>query len=285
MPNFAKRRSALFGLVAACFVSPKGWSVTPADLEIGVLPNISAQVLLAQYQPLRDFLQRALGRGVQVSTAPSWTAFHQRTMALDYDLVVTASHIARIAQVEKGYIPLVAFEPPIKGLIVYAKDRPISTIADIKGGTLVLSNPKSLVTLRGFQWLEEKGMKRNRDFKTINTPTDDSVGNVVVHHDAVAAMLSGGEYRAIPSAIKEQLSILTTFAEVPGFVVLANPRTPLDLVQSMRTEWLNFSNGSPEGKAFFAATGFTAMRVVPPNLMTSMDQYMTATKALLDERG
>jgi phosphonate transport system substrate-binding protein len=285
MRHFAHRRATIFGLLAACCAPQRAWSATTTDLEIGILPNISTQVLLAQYQPLRDFLQRRLGRGIQISTAPSWSVFHQRTMALEYDLVVTASHVARLAQLEKGFVPLVVYEPPIKGMIAFAKDRPIGTIGDIKGQTLVLSNPKSLVTLRGLQWLEEKGLKRTRDFKTINTPTDDSVGNVVVHHDAIAAMLSGGEYRAIPSAIKEQIQILTTFAEVPGFVVLANPRMSADLAQSIKTEWLNFSNGAPEGQAFFTATGFTAMRELPPGLMASMDPYVAATRALMAEPG
>lgn len=285
MRHFSHRRAAVFGLLAACCTPPHAWSAANADLEIGILPNISTQVLLAQYQPLRDFLQKRLSRGVQISTAPSWSVFHQRTMALEYDLVVTASHMARLAQIEKGFVPLVVYEPQIKGMIAFAKNRPISNIADVNGQTLVLSNPKSLVTLRGLQWLEEKGLKRNRDFKTINTPTDDSVGNVVLHGDAIAAMLSGGEYRAIPSAIKEQIQILTTFAEVPGFVVLASPRVSTELVRSIKAEWLNFSNGSPEGKAFFAATGFTAMRELPPGMMTSMDPYLMATRSLMAEPG
>lgn len=285
MRHFSHRRATIFGLLAACCASPRAWSVANAGLEIGILPNISTQVLLAQYQPLHDFLQKRLGRGVQISTAPSWSVFHQRTMALEYDLVVTASHMARLAQIERGYVPLVVYEPQIKGMIAFAKNRPVNNIADITGQTLVLSNPKSLVTLRGFQWLEEKGLKRNRDFKTINTPTDDSVGNVLLHGDAIAAMLSSGEYRAIPSAIKEHIKILTTFAEVPGFVVLANPRLSAALVQTIKAEWLDFSNGSPEGKAFFAATGFTAMRELPPGLMPSMDPYLAETRSLMAEPG
>lgn len=284
--HFTYRRTTILGLLAACCATSRSWSATTTtDLEIGLLPNISTQVLLAQYQPLRDFLQRRLGCGIQISTAPSWSVFHQRTMALEYDLVITASHVARLAQLEKGFVPLVIYEPPIKGMIAFAKDRPIVNIGEIKGQTLVLSNPKSLVTLRGLQWLDEKGLKRTRDFKTINTPTDDSVGNVVLHHDAIAAMLSGGEYRAIPSAIKEQIQILTTFAEVPGFVVLANPRMSAEMAHSIKTEWLNFSNGSPEGQAFFAATGYTAMHELPPGLMASMDPYVAATRALMAEPG
>jgi phosphonate transport system substrate-binding protein len=60
------------------------------------LPNISARVLLAQYQPMREYLARAMRRPVQVSTAPNWNAFHQRTLGLEYDVVVTAAHLAQL---------------------------------------------------------------------------------------------------------------------------------------------------------------------------------------------
>ncbi len=253
----------------------------PEPLEIGVLPNISARVLLAQYQPLHDYLARTLGRAVQVSTAPSWSAFHQRTLELQYDLVVTAAHLARIAQLDRGYIPLISYEPDIKGMIAVALDRPLNNIAALKGQTLVLSNPQSLVTLRGMAWLAERGLLAGRDFQTINTPTDDSAGSVLVRGDAIAAMLSGGEYRATPEAVRARIQILTVFAEVPGFVVLANPSLPAALVQTLREQLLNFAGNSEEGRTFFKNTGFSAMRDIAPGLMETMDPYLIPTRKAL----
>lgn len=254
---------------------------TSAPIEIGVLPNISARVLLAQYQPMREYLAREMRRQVQVSTAPNWSAFHQRTLGLEYDVIVTAAHLARLAQIERGYVPLLAYSPNIKGLLVYASSRPLRSVADLGGQTLVLSNPQSLVTLRGMRWLADNGLNRNKDFKTINTPTDDSVGSVVVRGDAIAAMLSGGEYRAIPDAIKSQLQVLTTFAEVAGFVVMASPKLSAGDMKSIEKHLLTFANGSEEGKTFFASTGFTAIKEPTPGLMESMDQYVEATRKLL----
>ena len=62
-------------------------SAQPTALEIGVLPNISARVLLTQYEPMRKYLERVLGRPVQISTAPNWKVFQERTLAREYDLV------------------------------------------------------------------------------------------------------------------------------------------------------------------------------------------------------
>lgn len=230
---------------------------------------------------MREYLAREMHRPVQVSTAPNWIAFHQRTLDLEYDVVVTAAHAARLAQIDRGYVPLLGYSPDIKGMIAFANSRPIKSIAELRGQTLVLSNPQSLVTLRGLQWLAESGLKPDKDFKTINTPTDDSVGRVIARGDAIAAMLSAGEFRAIPDAIKAQIQVLTVFTEVPGFVVMASPKLKASEVQSIKDRLLQFANRSDEGKTFFAATGFTGIRELPPGLMESMDAYVGPTRRLL----
>lgn len=254
-------------------------------MEIGVLPNISTRVLLAQYQPMRDYLSRELKRPVQISTAPNWSVFHQRTLGLEYDVAITAAHLARVAQVDRGYVPLVSYLPDIKGMVIHATDRPIASVAELRGRTLVLSNPQSLVTLRGMKWLHEKGLERDTDFKTIGTPTDDSVGSVVVRGDAIAAMLSSGEYRAIPEATKARLQILSVFAEVPGFVVMASPRLSAADRRRLEEQFLRFATQAEEGRTFFANTGFTAMRVPPAGLMESMDAYAEVTRRMLQPTG
>lgn len=123
--------------------------------------------------------------------------------------MVTAANLARLAQPARGYAPLLSYAPSIKGMVVCVSGKPIRTVAELRGQTLALSNPQSLVTLRDMQWPADNGLQRERDFKTVNTPTDDSVGSVVVRGDAIAAMFSGGEYRAIPDAVKPQFQILS----------------------------------------------------------------------------
>jgi phosphonate transport system substrate-binding protein len=276
-----QRRSVVMALMSGCVLPHTARAQTAAPLEIGVLPNISARVLLAQYQPMREYLSREMRRTVQVSTAPNWSAFHQRTLGLDYDLVVTAANMARVAQVDRGFVPLLSYAPDIKGMVVCAISKPIKSVADLRGQALALSNPQSLVTLRGMQWLNENALQRDKDFKTINTPTDDSVGSVVVRGDAIAAMLSGGEYRAIPDAIRAQLQVFSIFAEVAGFVVMASPKLLAADARAIKEHLLRFATGSDEGKAFFASSGFTAMREPAAGLMESMEPFAEPTRRML----
>ena len=275
-----RRRAALLAMLAVLLAAAPV-SAQPTALEIGVLPNISARVLLTQYEPMRKYLERVLGRPVQISTAPNWKVFQERTLAREYDLVVTAAHLGRLAQRDSGYDPLLSYQPYIKGMIAFAKDRPIRNISDLQGQTLVLSNPQSLVTFRGMQWLAENGLHKDHNFKTIDTPTDDSVGNVIVRGDAVAAMLSSGEYRAIPETIKAQIQIFTIFAEVPGFVVMVSPKYKAAQAQAFKDHLRKFASQSEEGKAFFASTGFTGFTDPVAGLMESMDTYAGVTNKSL----
>ena len=285
MKDLLCRRSFLATMLAACALPRRAASQALAPLEIGILPNITARKLLAQYQSMRDYLSRELHRPVQVSTAPSWSTFHQRTLALDYDVVVTAANMARAAQLDGGLVPLLSYAPGIKGLIAFDRSRPIKSVSELAGQTLALSNPQSLVTLRGLQWLADNGLKRDSEFKTISTPTDDSVGSVVVRGDAIAAMLSGGEYRAIPDAIRDQLQILVTFAEVAGFVVLASPKLSSVEALAVKEHLLRFAASSDEGKAFFASTGFASIREPVAGLMESMDPYVEKTRQMMSQSG
>ncbi|HET9977779.1 MAG TPA: PhnD/SsuA/transferrin family substrate-binding protein [Burkholderiaceae bacterium] len=276
-----RRRTLVPALIAAPLLPRAARAQSASALEVGVLPNLSARVLLAQYQPMRDFLARDMQRAVQVSTAPDWAVFHRRTLALEYDLLVTAAHLARLAQLDRGWRPLLSYAPKVRALLVVTKVGAPGAVGDLKGQAIVLSNPQSLVALRAMQWLDENGLQRERDFKTIRTSADDSVGNVLLRGDAVAAICSGGEFRAIPEAVRSQLAVHTTFAEVASFVVMASPRLAARDAQDVKQSLLRFAAGTDEGKAFFSATGFSGLGEVEPGTMESMDAYVETTRRLL----
>lgn len=275
------RRRLLLASIGSAAVPQLSRAQEPAGLELGLLPNLSARVLLTQYEPMVGYLGRELRQRVSASTAVNWATFHKRTVNLDYDLVVTAANLARLAQVEAGWVPLLRYKPDIKGLLVCLSARPLADAQALRGRTLVLSNPQSLVTLRGLEWMASQGLQQGRDFSTTSVPTDDSVGNVVVRGDAVAALLSGGEFRAIPDAVRSQLQVMSTFAEVTGFVLMASPRMAVARRQQLAEHLARFAAGSDEGRLFFERTGFNAFQSVEAGVMEALQPYVEATRRVL----
>ncbi len=250
-------------------------------LELGVLPNLSARVLLAQYQPVREYLARELARPVQVSTAPRWREFHERTLAGQYDLIVTAAHLARLAQLDAGWRPLLSLTPDVQGLLATPVGKPLQRLEDLRGQALALSNPSSLVALRGLQWLADAGLRVGRDLRIVHTPTEDSVGQMLLRGDAAAALLSQGEFRALGEAVHSQLRTWPPFAQVPGFVFMANPAVPAAEAQTWREQLLRLGRGDELGKMYFAASGHNGLQPLAPGLLESMDSYLEATRHAL----
>ena len=282
MTQLNQRRVFSAAVLSSCLLPALAGAQAGLPLELWLVPNISARILLNQYQPMREHLARVLQRPVHLSTAFDWAVFHGRVAANEYDLVVTAPHMARLAQLDHGWMPLLQLLPDIKAMLVFASARPMAAIADLRGKTLVLSNPVSLVALRGLRWLAENGLQRDKDFTTMTIPTDDSVGNVLGRGDALAALVSAGEFRAIAEGLRNQLQVFTVFAEVPGFVIAAGRRLGADQAQLIKSRLLEFvSPGSGEGAAFLAATGSSGLREISPDVMASMDVYVNFTRDTL----
>jgi phosphonate transport system substrate-binding protein len=279
------RRRWLCAGGAHAVAAAAGWATAaygqgaPA-LELGLLPNLSARVLMAQYRPVREGLQRRLQREVQLSTAPDWLSFHQRTLALTYDLVVTAANLARLAQVDAGWVPLVTYTPLMKGLLIAARLRPLSRLVELRGQRLALANPRSLLAQRGLHWLASQGLQPGADFHTVQVPQDDSVGALVRRGDCIAALLSDVELRAVPDDIRADLQVVQHFADAPGFVVAASPRLAPALQALLRQAWLELGSGSDDGRAFFALSGIGGIAEAGPVLMAALDPVLPETRRL-----
>ncbi len=270
-------------LLSSGFPARRALAQAQPSLEMGLLPNLGARTLVAQYRPMREYLEHNLGRSVQLSTAPHWSAFHQRVLAYEYDLMVTAIHLARLAQLDRDYRPLVQMMPDIECLLVCAAARPLGSVAGLRGRTLVLSNPQSLVAVRGLHWLAEQGLERERDFRLARRSTDDSAASALVRGDAIAALVSSGEFLATPEPLRMQLQVVSRFARVPGFVVMASPRLEAQTAQAVRTALLAFDGRSAQGQSFFRQTGLQGMRALPDGQMEAMDPLVASTRALLQE--
>jgi len=171
--------------------------------QVGVLPNLSPRVLLTNYRPLRDHLSAALGMPVEIATAPDFRTFQARTLAGEYDLVVTAANLGRIAQLDAGLTLIAGFEPPIPALLVTLKAAAAPSIEALRGKALAVSNPQSLVVLAGKNWLRQRGLSAGTDYELVWTRNEDSLAQALTSGSAPLAMMSAGELRAIRPEIAD----------------------------------------------------------------------------------
>ena len=275
----ARLRAALGALLCALGAMSQAQSPEP-PLVIGVVPNVSARVILANYQPMRAYFEQELKRKVEIATAADLRAFHGATLRGDYDLVVTAANLGRVAQIDGRWLALATYEPQIPALLVANAANPNSSVEQIRGKSLALANPQSLLALRGLQWLRAQGLDDARDFKTVLAGNDDSLGALLRSGEAPLAMMSMGEYRQIGEETRRGLRIVAEFAKLQGFLVLANPKLTPAQAQQLKTLVLQFPK-SEDGKKFAALAGVAHIREIGLAELEPLDAFLAATRSAL----
>lgn len=272
----------LVALIVLAWVAPVAHAQEPPKpVQFGVLPNLSARIILQHYQPMRQYLEGRLRRPVEVVTAPDFKTFHTRTLKGDYDIAVTGAHLARLAQIDAGLVPLVTYRPALVALMITPGAQPLKSVQELRGKSLAFANPQSLVALRGLQWLAEQGLKPGTDFTVAQTPTQDSLGQLLLSGGAVAAILSGGEFRQIPEDQRARLVVFTTIAELPSLTLAAHPRMAPAEITALKHHLLAFPD-TTEGRQFLSLTGFQGIRDLGAGeLKAALDPYIEDVRRML----
>lgn len=274
--NFIKRSSAMLVLVAA--VNSASAQTAAPPFIVGVVPNVSARVIFANYQPVRSYLERELKRSVEIATAPDFRQFSAATMRGDYHMIVTAANLGRVAQLDGKWEPIAIYDPSIVALLVSSAANSSTSAEQLRGKTLAVANPQSLVVLRGLQWLSEQGLQEGRDFRITVARNDDSLGALIRSGEAPLAMMSMGEFRQIGEETRKTLKVTAEFAKVPGFLVMLNPRLDAAEKRLLQTQMLRLSEDG-EGKKFFPLAGVSAIREVKQAELESLDPFVAQTRA------
>ena len=181
-----------------------------------------------------------------------------------------------------GYRPLLAYEPRIPAILIAAKGADSTLNPLISGKTVAFSNPASLVAFEGQGWLSQRGLEAGRNYQTLAVRRDDSVGSAILRGEAAAGILSMGEFRAHPEAVRDQLTVVATMTEVPSFIVATRKDLASAQVDAIRTALLAFSQGSEEGRQFFQRSGFRAISPIADKDLAGLDAFVDRTRKALE---
>lgn len=252
-------------------------------VRIGVLPTLSARLLLKNYEYVRLYLARELRQPVELGTGTSFTDFHRQVMADEYDVILTAAHLARLAQREKGWIQLATYKNPNRPILLVAKNSTVHSVEDLRGKTVTSVDPLALNGMYGRQWLSEKGLKSGRDYQYVDSPSFTSAAHAVAQQQAALAIVSPSSYKQLPESLKSDTRIFLSLPELPAVMWLVHPKSGVDSVR-LKHLLLAFTADVAEGKEFYQATGYEGMREVLPEQMPALDIYADEAKALMNSK-
>ena len=241
-------------------------------LQVGILPTLSARALLKNYQPLQLYLERELKRPVELSTAPDFRTFYSNTIEGKYDVVVTAPHMARLAQTEAKYVPLASYKGSNRAVLIEAKDKPLRSIQDLKGKALAFGDRHALIVSQTLHYLLEQGLREGVDYTLLETQSHNSAAYSVQSHQSILAITAPSGFKNIPDAIKDSVQVYATLPELPTLTWMAHPRMASE-VPMIKAALIGFTSNSEEGRQFFEATGYIGLRDISNAEMKLLDPY------------
>ncbi|OZA27454.1 MAG: hypothetical protein B7X93_09065 [Hydrogenophilales bacterium 17-61-9] len=248
-------------------------------IRIGLLPTLSAKVLMTSYQPLRVYLERELQRPVEMFTSTDFKRFQHDTLAGDFDLMVTAPHLARLSQMEAGFLPVATYLAVNRAVLITANNKPIKLIDELRGRNLAIFDPLGLIVLQAQQWLEDRGLESERDYRAVVFPSHNSVGFSVQQGESLMGVTSPAGLRQLPPETREQIRVFAELPQVPGLIWIAHPRMK-QAANRIQTALLRFAE-TPEGAQFYAGNAYKGMRPVTPEELRSLDRSAREIKRLI----
>lgn len=281
LPALIRRAPAWIGVMLGCLLLAGGARATePAPLTFGVFPNLTARQIVSTYRPLADALEKRLQRRVVLFSARDFRTFAERTRDGEYDLVLTAPHLAWLARQDAGYRPLLKYARPVRGLLVVKADAPFDAPAALRGRTIATADALAVAVLATQAELTKSGLRPGLDYRTVDSGTHLNAVMQVVNGRADAAMLGLHPYTLLPADLRPQLRILAETAPLSSLMYLTHPRLRDADAQAVRGALLDFA-ATPEGRTFMRRGGYGGFTDVDGSELHAFRRYALQAQEML----
>lgn len=242
-----KRPWPIFAVVILCLGCVSKSYASTENLTFGVLPAESPVALFKRLAPLREYLSEQLHQEVKLETARDFMEFARRTAARQYDIVLTAPHMA-IPPVDSGiYILAATYVNPLKAVIVVADNSPFKTLEDLIGKRIATPPKQAIITMVGQQYLQSKGLLDHVTTRLSAYRSHNAAYIAAIAGEVDAAMIADIIYL---KAKKQNLPLrlLDASAEFPGIGLLLAADLDADLRKRIVDLFIELKNNS-QGKA------------------------------------
>ncbi len=231
------------------------WAAAAEPLVLGVFPNQSAREIIETYRPLADALEKSLQRRITVYSARDFKTFIARTREGEYDILLTAPHLAWLARQDAGYRPLLKYTQPVRGLLVVKSTSPIQDVAALRGRILATADPLALVVLAMQAELDARGLRRNLDYRTVAAGAHINALMQVVNGRADAAVLGRHPFNLAAPELRQQVRVIAETPPLSSLMYLAHPRLHDAEAQAVSQALRAFA-ATPPGQAFMQHGGY-----------------------------
>jgi len=273
-------RAFLLGcvLLLSAVIRPAAGADKP--LILGVFPSMTAMQTIAIYRPLASALEKHLQRHVEVYSARDFKTFVARSRQGEYDILLTAPHLAWLARQDNGYRPLLKYTQPVRGLLVVKSDSPLDEPDALRGRTIAMADPIALAVLAIEAELAAHGLRQGIDYRTTDSGTHTNAVIQVINGRVDAAALGLHPYNLLPPEMRQKLRVLAETPPLSSLMYLTHPRLRDSEAQAIRNALLSFA-ATAEGKAFMQRGGYGGFADVDGSELRAFRPYALQAQELL----
>lgn len=280
LPRLLPRKPVWMLLLCALLAGFRPAAGADKPLILGVFPHLTAKQTIETYRPLVTTLKDRLQRDVVVYTARDFRTFVARTRQGEYDILLTAPHLAWLARQDAGYRPLLKYVEPVHGLLVVRSDSPFNTPDALRGHTIATADAIAVAGLAIEAGLATQGLRRNIDYHIMDAGTHTNAVMQVVGKRADAAMVGKHAFKLLPDDLRSQLRVLTETPPLSSLMYLTHPRLRDREAEAVRRALLDFST-IPEGQAFIQRGGYGGFASVDGNELSAFRPYALQAQEIL----
>jgi phosphonate transport system substrate-binding protein len=248
-------------------------------IKLGIMPFNSTLALIRTHQSLTAHLEKSLGRKVQVLTSQDYFTHINQVMAGDFDLLITGPHFGAMAA-EKAYLPLFRYSADLQPSFVVRKDSTIKEIADVRGKRLGMPHRLAVISSGGIKWLDERGLRLNRDYQSVEYPSHGASIAAVASGEVDMALSAATAWQQTQEGIRGKTQLLATDIRLPHVMTLAHRRLPKNEIARIRQALLSFGD-TPAGQAFFRDTGYHGYREISAADLEQLRPFIELTVKMM----
>lgn len=256
------------------FVGPAAAAEPQRPIEIGVMPYLSTAKLIAGHQPLRRFLEETYKRPAVLSTAPDFPTFQQRTLAGDYDLIITGPPLAWQAQKEGKTVLVAVADRALRIITVVAKDSPIRSMAELRGQKVGVLPPPSFAPAILVDILREHGLKAGTDVGVHYDKTPYNSVKAAAMGDLAAAAYPTVSLPSLPRELLDQVRTIHESQEFPAVTFSVRRAADLPTPEDIQATLFRFVRDTEEGRNFVKEFGHDGLSAPDMKALRILDRFL-----------
>lgn len=264
---------ALMTLATAASHAQHNTNGSEHALLLGVLPSQSPVTQFKQLAPLRDYLAQQLKMPVEIKTAKNYAQHLSDIKERQYDILMTAPHMALLASDQGRYVPIATFTQSLAAVVVVREDSPIQALEALAGAGIATPSEKAIVTMVGKNYLEEH-IKDQEPPRYTAFLTHNAAYKAVMAQQASAAIIANFIYRKAKSE-GAKLRIVGESPHFPGIGLLVAKNLSPDLQDSIRNTFLDMEK-SEQGRQVIQHMTYPPYTSATKEQFESLRPYLNA---------